>query len=188
MADEYSSRWIRCAIPLPKHGRSRVISANPTMPAIEAPLFFDLKGAFYAGLFRCPDFHLHLTDPPSLLPLDVSKHAPSIRKRFPAKETGNSGWERRARGEAVHQLNKRGVQRARSVIAMTNAIADEIELLYARRAKVIRPGVEPGPGGVSRATASRARSASSRYRGWRAASASIGSSTRLPSLSAVANR
>ena len=108
-----------------------------------APLFFDLKGAFYAGLFHCPGFHLHLTDPPSLLPKDVSKRAFSVRSRIPAAEPGSTGWAGRLRGEAVHRINKRGVRRARTVIAMTNAIANEITALYDRRAIVVPPGVSP---------------------------------------------
>lgn len=118
---------------------------------IQAPLFFDLKGAFYAGLFRCPDFHLHLTDPPSLLPKDVSKHAPSIRKRFSL--ASNTGWPAAWRGGAVHWINKRGVRRARSVVAMTRVIADEIETLYGRRTTVIRPGVQPSSLGARPAPA-----------------------------------
>lgn len=118
---------------------------------IQAPLFFDLKGAFYAGLFRTPDFHLHLTDPPSLLPKDVSKHAPSLRARFPSHQNG--GWPAAWRGGAVHWINKRGVQRARSVIAMTRAITEEIEALYGRRAIVIRPGVQVASQGARPAPA-----------------------------------
>jgi glycosyltransferase involved in cell wall biosynthesis len=124
---------------------------DPDNAGSQAPLLFDLKGAFYAGLFRCPDFHLHLTDPPSLLPLDVSKRAPSIRRRFLASETANGNWRMSLRGEAVHRINRRGVRRARSVITMTNAIADEIEGLYARRATVIRQGVSSAPSGFSAA-------------------------------------
>ncbi|HEY0282313.1 MAG TPA: glycosyltransferase family 4 protein [Rhizomicrobium sp.] len=108
------------------------------------PLFFDLKSAFYAGLFRCPGFHLHLTDPPSLLPADVSKCAPSLRKAYP----GNSPAEEpgvllKIRGELVHQINRRGVKRAKSLITMANANANELRALYGRQAAVIRQGVAP---------------------------------------------
>lgn len=108
---------------------------------IAPPLFFDLKGAFYAGLVGTRDFHLHLTDPPSLLPRDISKHAFSLRGRLVEETASASDWLKALRGEAVHRINKRGVGRARSVIAMTNGIAAEIETLYGRRATVIRPGV-----------------------------------------------
>jgi len=118
---------------------------------IEAPLFFDLKGAFYAGLAATRHFHLHLTDPPSLLPRDVSKHAFSLRNRCFEKAAPAAGWLGMLRGEVVHRINKRGVNLARSVIATTNAIADEIEALYGRRATVVRPGITMSPT-VRRAT------------------------------------
>jgi glycosyltransferase involved in cell wall biosynthesis len=121
---------------------------DPANAGIQAPLFFDLKGAFYAGMFRCPDFHLHLTDPPSLLPKDVSKHAASIRGCFLRTGTVDPGWPAALRGETVHWINKRGVRRAHSVIAMTRIIADEIESLYSTPAIVIRPGVQRPPQGV----------------------------------------
>lgn len=130
---------------------------DPAHSAVQAPLFFDLKGAFYAGLFRLPDFHLHLTDPPSLLPKDVSKFAWSMRGAFK-----NANRERPAigialRGEIVHRIVKRGVRRARSVIATTRANANEIAVRYAKPAVVIHPGVQPphgqfqvGGGGLDR--------------------------------------
>lgn len=106
------------------------------------PLLFDLKSAFYAGLFRCPDFHLHLTDPPSLLPADVSKYAPSLRNAFPRNApTGEPGVLQKIRGELVHRINRRGVNRAVTLITMANANADELRALYGRQAKVIRQGV-----------------------------------------------
>lgn len=109
--------------------------------ANRTPLFFDLKSAFYAGIAGCGSFHLHLTDPPSLLPRDVSKFAPSLRARFPAR----AGLLNALRGEAVHRINRRGVLRARSLIAMTHVIADELNWLYGRKAMVIRPGVALPP-------------------------------------------
>jgi glycosyltransferase involved in cell wall biosynthesis len=120
---------------------------DPDNVGVQAPLFFDLKGAFYAGLFRCPGFHLHLTDPPSLLPRDASKRALSVRNRFPRAQADDHGWHAALRGEAVHWVNKRGVRRARSVIAMTRTIADEIESLYSISASVVRPGIEFPPQG-----------------------------------------
>ena len=108
---------------------------DPQNRDIQAPLFFDLKGAFYAGLRRYPPFHLHLTDPPSLLPADISKHAPSLK--------GGAGPVTALRAEIVHQINRCGVRRALSLIAMTEAIAGELETLYGRRAQIVRPGVRP---------------------------------------------
>jgi len=112
---------------------------EPRNANIQAPLFFDLKSAFYAGLVRYPDFHLHLTDPPSLLPRDVSKFAFSLRHLFPQRR----GARKAVRGEVVHRINRCGVGRAASLIAMTNVIAQELDDLYSRRATIIRPGVQP---------------------------------------------
>lgn len=111
-----------------------------------APLLFDLKSAFYAGLFRCPDFNLHLTDPPSLLPADISKFAPSLGRTFPRNiPKESSGVLQKTRAEVVHRINRRGISRARTLITMTNANADELHGLYGREAKVVRQGVAPPP-------------------------------------------
>ena len=111
-----------------------------------APLLFDLKSAFYTGLFRCPDFNLHLTDPPSLLPADVSKFAPSLRRVFSRNvPKESSGVLRQIRGEVVHRINRRGVNRARTLITMANANADELRRLYGREAMVVRQGVAAPP-------------------------------------------
>jgi glycosyltransferase involved in cell wall biosynthesis len=106
------------------------------------PLLFDLKGAFYAGMIPTLDYHLHLTDPPSLLPSDVSKSAFSLRQTYPT--TKNEAWTglvKMMRSEVVHRINRRGARRARSVIVMTHAIADELRRIYAVEPKIVRPGV-----------------------------------------------
>lgn len=105
-------------------------------------LLFELKGAFYAGMFPAPGFHLHLTDPPSLLPADVSKCAPSFRKAYPScKRQQCSSLVDCAHGEIVHRINRRGVESALSVIAMTDAIAAELRTVYSVEPKIVRPGV-----------------------------------------------
>jgi glycosyltransferase involved in cell wall biosynthesis len=119
---------------------------NAANDAVQAPLFFDLKGAFYAGLFRLPDFHLHLTDPPSLLSKDVSKFAPSMRGTFKSASRESPGIGIALRGEIVHRIIKRGVRRARAVIATTHANAAEIGARYGKQALVVHPGVQPPHG------------------------------------------
>ncbi|MBL7040623.1 MAG: glycosyltransferase [Pirellulaceae bacterium] len=105
-------------------------------------LIFDLNGAFYAGLFAPAGYCLHLTDPPSLLPTDLSKWAWSSRKAdvFPL-ERADVSVGRKLWAEAVHRINRRGVRKAATVIAMTHAIKVELECLYGVEANVIRPGV-----------------------------------------------
>ena len=106
------------------------------------PLLFDLKGAFYAGMFPAPGYHLHLTDPPSLLPTEVSGFALSLRRAYPSfRKEVRPGLAKMIRGEIVHRINRRGASSALSVIVMTNAIADELRMLYSVEAKIIRPGV-----------------------------------------------
>lgn len=113
-----------------------------------APLLFDLKGAFYAGLLRMPRYHVHLTDPPSLLPADVSKRAFSLRRAIP----GGSGFRAGVHGEIVHRITRRGARRAQTVVAMSDAIAEELRAIYSIQPIVVRPGVAmpPMPAGERR--------------------------------------
>jgi glycosyltransferase involved in cell wall biosynthesis len=105
------------------------------------PLFFDLKSAFYAGLFGCPRYCLQLSDTPSLFPADVSKFALSLRKMYPRNTSAEPpGVLRKIRGELVHQVNRRGVARSRTLITMTTANSKEFAALYGKEAKVIRQG------------------------------------------------
>lgn len=106
------------------------------------PLLFDLKGAFYAGMFPASGYHLHLTDPPSLLPSEVSKFAFSLRRAYPSfREEVRPSLTKMVRGEVVHRINRRGASNALSVIVMTNTIAEELHTLYSLEAKIVRPGV-----------------------------------------------
>jgi glycosyltransferase involved in cell wall biosynthesis len=106
------------------------------------PLLFDLKSAFYSGIVSDGPFYLHLTDPPSLLPADISKYSPSARRHCAEFENlPNSGTMRALRGELVHRLNRRGVGRATRVVVMTEKIRKELQQLYGVDSLVVRPGV-----------------------------------------------
>ena len=102
-------------------------------------LVFDLKGAFYAGMANLRRFHLHLTDPPSLLATESSRASMAYRRwshdmhPFPLRQ--------KLIGEIVHRINRRGVRRASSVMAMTERISAELRALYGIAPVVIRPGV-----------------------------------------------
>lgn len=110
------------------------------------PLFFDLKGAFYAGTLLNIKYHLHLTDPPSLLPTEISKFAYSLRNAYPtAQRDLVINLYLMVKGEGVHQLNKRGASNALSLIVMSKLIADELKNIYGIKAKIIRPGVDKLP-------------------------------------------
>jgi glycosyltransferase involved in cell wall biosynthesis len=120
---------------LSRYFRHAEVAAGPV------PLFFDLKSAFYAGLFRCPRYCLQLSDTPSLLPADVSKFAPSLRRIYPRNSSATPpGIFQKIRGELVHQVNRRGVAWSRTLITMTTANSNEFRALYAKEAKVIRQG------------------------------------------------
>lgn len=110
------------------------------------PLLFDLKGAFYAGMFPALPYHLHLTDPPSLLPSEVSKFALSLRQNWPCdSKKSRPALVKMIRGEISHRLNRRGTLNALSVIAMTHSIADELFKLYSLEVDIVRPGVTLPP-------------------------------------------
>jgi glycosyltransferase involved in cell wall biosynthesis len=116
----------------------RYLTAARSLDA-PAPLLFDLKGAFYAGLFRLPGYHVHFTDPPSLLPADISKRAFSSRHAF--RPQGTSSLTTRVRGEIAYRVTRRGVVKALSVIAMSDVIARELRSLYSVEPTIVRPGV-----------------------------------------------
>jgi glycosyltransferase involved in cell wall biosynthesis len=104
-------------------------------------LVFDLRGALYAAPAGVP-FVVHLTDPPSLLPADISKFSSAVRAS--GYSTGDRGPDMptRIRGELTHVANKASLRRAAKVIAMTNRIASEVRALYQVDATIVRPGVE----------------------------------------------
>jgi glycosyltransferase involved in cell wall biosynthesis len=107
------------------------------------PILFDLKGAFYAGFLPKIDYFVHMTDPPSLLPSEISKFAISLRREYSSLESISlNKLHLMIRGELVHSINKRGTANAISVIAMTNTIADELRMIYKVESKVIRPGTK----------------------------------------------
>jgi glycosyltransferase involved in cell wall biosynthesis len=110
-------------------------------------LAFDLKGAFYLGGSGAR-FVLHLTDPPSLLGTDVSKHAPSLRGAWRELLPGK-GALRAWRAEAAHRAARRGVREARRVVVMTDSIAREVRERYGVDPIVVRPGVARPPAAAS---------------------------------------
>lgn len=98
-------------------------------------LVFDLSGAFYMGMFAPSGYTLHLTDPPSLLPTDISKFAPSVSQVSCFSKQGLTS-------EIVHRFNLRGLKKAHRVVVMTNYVRDETRRLYGVEASVVRPGIE----------------------------------------------
>ena len=105
------------------------------------PLFFDLKSAYYSGLSGIKDYTLHLTDPPSLLSNESSRFSKAYRDY--ANERPRATLLKKALGNTVHYLNKKGVQNAHSTIAMTKVVANEIHSLYGASVSIVRPGIAP---------------------------------------------
>ena len=103
---------------------------------------FDLKSASYCGAFRVPAFVLHVDDPPSLLPTDISKYAWSARRRYPPFATiPGKGWARSCWAEAVHRLLSRGMKKASAVVVTSKASASEVEQLYGIQPEIVRLGI-----------------------------------------------
>jgi glycosyltransferase involved in cell wall biosynthesis len=104
-------------------------------------LVFDLKGALYSQFIPRPCV-VHLTDPPSLLPTDITRDA------FTNAATVGQALDRlrhplhSLRAELAHRATRRGVRRAAEVVVMTKAIADEVNRLYGVHCRLLRPGVD----------------------------------------------
>ncbi len=114
-------------------------------------LAFDLKSAHYCCLFPVPDFALHVTDPPSLLPADITKSAPSARRRWPAFLTsGARSRFQNCRAELVYRGIRRGMKKAETVFATTLAAANELQSLFDVRPQVVRLGVSRPPASARR--------------------------------------
>ena len=105
-------------------------------------LAFDLKSAHYCSFFPIPDFILHVDDPPSLLPRDITKFAPSARRRWPPFKTAPShGALQQCRAELVYRMIRQGAKRAHTVVVTTDASAQEVQGLFDVKSQIVRLGV-----------------------------------------------
>ncbi len=103
-------------------------------------LVMEMRGAIYAGMALLPGYAVHIADPPSLLPRDLTKYSFSLASHYPAL-TANSSLLRKCRGQLVHWLTKRGVRRADSVVTMTQRNVEELYDAYGIRFAKVPPGV-----------------------------------------------
>ena len=106
-------------------------------------LAFDLKGALYSQFIPRPCV-LHLTDPPSLLPTDITRYRITAVSSASDAAKRISHPLRSIRAEAAHRATRRGVRQAREIVVMTNVIAAELRRLYGVAPRVVRPGVNTG--------------------------------------------
>ena len=104
-------------------------------------LAFDLKGAMYSQFIR-RECVVHLTDPPSLLPTDITRDAFSAAPTLIGAVSRLSHPLHSARAELAHQATRRGVRKAETVIVMTDAIARELHRIYGVDCRIVRPGVD----------------------------------------------
>lgn len=108
---ESENPWVRARTLAGYLGRSHASSRH-------VPLIFGIKASFYQGILQRSPFHLHFTDPPSLL------------------SGGRSARLRTIRQFGAHLLTKRGVHRASSLLTMTHRNARELLEVYGRNAEV----------------------------------------------------
>lgn len=105
-------------------------------------LVFDLKSAGYFAVSGYNRYILHVDDPPSLLPTDISKHAWSALSKVASSDAlPEVGFLIRMRAEFVHRLIARGVRRAAYTVVTTGRTATELDLLYGIKCSVINLGV-----------------------------------------------
>lgn len=104
-------------------------------------LAFDLKGALYSQFIPRPSV-LHLTDPPSLLPTDITRDAFSAATSLTQSLARLRHPMHALRAELAHRATRRGVRRAAEVVVMTRVIADELHRLYGVDCRIVRPGVD----------------------------------------------
>ena len=104
-------------------------------------LVFDLKGALYSQFIR-RECVIHLTDPPSLLPTDITRDAFSAAATRAQSLAGLRHPLHSVRAEIAHRATRRGVRRAARVVVMTRVIAEELRRLYDVEATIVRPGVD----------------------------------------------
>lgn len=91
-------------------------------------LLVGIQAALHAGMLRSNDYTLMILDTPSLL----SNRAES--------QTLGARAKRKVRELACRRVLQRGVKRARTVIATSRYMADEIKQLYGRESVIARQG------------------------------------------------
>ncbi|HBJ36077.1 MAG TPA: hypothetical protein DDZ51_15285 [Planctomycetaceae bacterium] len=103
-------------------------------------LAMEMRGAMYAGMALPAGYNLHIADPPSLLPSDLSKYSFSLARIYPEQRIECS-LAIRARGQFIHWLTRRGVRKAAHAITMTQRNVDELCAAYSVDFEKVPPGV-----------------------------------------------
>ncbi len=103
-------------------------------------LAMEMRGAMYAGMALPAGYSLHIADPPSLLPSDLTKYSFSLARNYPDQKIDCS-LATRGRGQFVHLLTKRGVRKAGHSITMTQRNVEELYAAYGVEFAKVPPGV-----------------------------------------------
>ena len=103
-------------------------------------LVLETVGALYASVAMRSGYSMHISDPPSLLPTDRTRHSFSYtRKRKPFQRVTRC---HACVAEIKHQIVRRGVRKAAKLLTMTQRNREELEQLYGKNADVIYHGIE----------------------------------------------
>lgn len=100
----------------------------------------EMRGAMYAGMALPAGFSLHIADPPSLLPSDVSKYSFSLARNYPDLRN-HCSLATRSRGQIIHWLTRRGIRKAGCAITMTQRNVEELYAAYGVSFAKVPPGV-----------------------------------------------
>jgi len=103
-------------------------------------LAMEMRGAMYAGMALPAGYSLHIADPPSLLPSDLTKYSFSLARNYPERKIDCS-LAIRCRGQFVHWLTRRGVRKAGHKITMTQRNVEELYAAYSVEFAKVPPGV-----------------------------------------------
>ncbi len=103
-------------------------------------LAMEMRGAMYAGMALPAGYSLHIADPPSLLPSDLTKYSFSLARNYP-KPKIDCSLATRGRGQFVHWLTRRGVRKAGHAITMTQRNVEELYAAYGVEFAKVPPGV-----------------------------------------------
>ena len=103
-------------------------------------LAMEMRGAMYSGMALPAGYSLHIADPPSLLPSDLTKYSFSLARNYPDRKIDCSQVTR-GRGQFVHWLTRHGVRKAGHAITMTQRNVEELYAAYGVEFAKVPPGV-----------------------------------------------
>jgi len=113
----------------------RFCQAHPS----EKLLVMEMCGVIYCSMLTIP-YCLHIADTPALLPRDISKHAWTYPLRS-SSQVPTAGWKKRAKGELVYRMIRRGISMAQSRLTMTARNSAELQQVFGLPFEFSWPGI-----------------------------------------------